>query len=48
LQLTGAFDVNAASAALSSGELTITIPKRLDRRGQPRRIPISAGHERPS
>ena len=48
LQLTGAFDVNAARAALASGELTITIPKRLDRRGQPRRIPISADQERVS
>lgn len=48
VQLTGAFDVNAASASLAAGELTITIPKRLDRRGQPRRIPIAAGPGRAS
>jgi HSP20 family protein len=48
LQLTGAFDVNAATASLASGELTITIPKRLDRRGQPRRIAIAGSHEQTS
>jgi HSP20 family protein len=48
LQLSGAFDVNEARASLASGELTITIPKRVDRRDQPRRIAITASHERPS
>ena len=48
LQLTGAFDVNAARASLDAGELTIIIPKRVDRRGQPRRIAITTAHERAS
>ncbi len=46
LQLTGAFDIEAARPALASGELVITIPKRMDRRGQPRRIAITASSER--
>jgi HSP20 family protein len=48
LQLTGAFDAARARAALFAGELTITIPKRVDRRGQPRRIPITVGAEQSS
>jgi HSP20 family protein len=48
LQLTGAFDVNAARASLDAGELTVTIPKRVERRGQPRRIAITTGRERAS
>ena len=33
MRLSGAFDVGQARARLSSGELTIVLPKRVDRRG---------------
>jgi HSP20 family protein len=39
--LSGAFDIPAARASLRNGELTVYVPKRIERRGQGRRIPIS-------
>ena len=40
--LNGAFDIAAARATIRDGELTVHLPKRLDRRGQGHRIPIVA------
>ena len=39
----GALDVGAATATLRDGELTVLLPKRLERRGQAHRIPITTG-----
>ena len=40
VRLTGAFDVEQSRATLANGELTITLPKMSDRRGQGHRIPV--------
>jgi HSP20 family protein len=40
IPLTGAFDITAARASLRSGELTVHLPKRVERRGQGRRIAV--------
>jgi HSP20 family protein len=40
VRLSGAFDVGSARASLRDGELTIVLPKRDERRGQPHRIRI--------
>lgn len=42
IRLTGAFETGAARAWLDSGELTIVIPRRVDRRGQAHVIPITS------
>jgi HSP20 family protein len=42
VRLTGAFEAGAARAWLDSGELTIVIPRRSDRRGQAHMIPIAS------
>ena len=41
VRLGGAFNVQDARAILRDGELTITLPKRKERRGQAHRIPIA-------
>lgn len=41
VRLGGAFDVAAATASLSGGELRVLLPKREDRRGQVHAIPVS-------
>jgi len=41
VRLTGAFDVSRARATLASGELTVVLPKRTDRRGHAQAIPVS-------
>ena len=41
VRLTGAFDVTRARATLRDGELTITFPKRPERRGVAHGIPIT-------
>jgi len=41
VRLGGAFDVARAQATLRDGELTITLPKLDERRGQSHRIPIT-------
>ena len=46
VRLTGAFDVSRASASLTSGELTIVLPRLADRRGQSHIIPLTTGDRR--
>jgi HSP20 family protein len=46
VRLTGALDAESATAALHNGELHVSVPKRLERRGQSRIIPISAVPQR--
>ena len=41
VRLGGAFNVQGARAALRDGELTITLPKQDERRGQAHRIPVA-------
>jgi len=41
VRLDGAFDVPTAHAALRDGELTVVLPKRIERREQAHRIPIA-------
>jgi HSP20 family protein len=41
VRLTGAFDVGRARATLRAGELTVVLPKLLDRRGRAHRVPVS-------
>ena len=49
VRLTGAFEVDAARAWLENGELTIVIPRRVERRGRPHAVPIvSAGNRHPA
>ena len=43
VRLTGAFDVGAARASVDEGELTIVLPKLIERRDQPHRIVIATG-----
>jgi HSP20 family molecular chaperone IbpA len=43
VRLTGAFDVSRARASLTGGELTIVLPRLVDRRGQPHIIPLTTG-----
>jgi HSP20 family protein len=40
VRVTGAFDLQAGRAVMREGELTISLPKRADRRGRPYPIPI--------
>jgi HSP20 family protein len=40
VRVNGAFDLELSRAVLREGELTIVLPKRADRRGQPYRIHI--------
>jgi HSP20 family protein len=47
VRLNGAFNVPSASASVDEGELTIVLPKLIDRRDQSHRIPVTtAGPER--
>jgi HSP20 family protein len=41
VRLGSAFDVQSARATLRDGELTITLPKQQERRGQAHRIPVA-------
>src|SRR5262245_65133047 len=43
VRLNGAFEAGAATAWLEAGELTIVVPRRVDRRGQAHAIPIASG-----
>ena len=45
VRLSGAFEIGQARASLADGELAIVLPKRDDRRGQAKAIPISAGSQ---
>src|SRR5690242_4355219 len=40
VRVTGAFDVARASATLRSGELTVVIPKLVERRGRAHTVPV--------
>jgi HSP20 family protein len=46
VRLSGAFELAQARARLSSGELTIILPKRPERRGQVQTIPIETDSRR--
>jgi HSP20 family protein len=48
VRLSGAFEIGQAYGRLSSGELTIVLPKRLERRGQPQAISIDVDSRRPA
>ena len=48
VRLSGAFEIGQAEARLVSGELTIILPKRLDRRGQAQAIPIQTESRPPA
>ena len=43
VRLSGAFEIGQAHARLASGELTIVLPRRSERRGQAHPIPINSG-----
>ena len=47
VRLSGAFEIGRAQAKLTAGELTIILPKRLDRRGNVQTIPIQTDSRRP-
>ena len=47
VRLSGAFEIGQAQARLLSGELTIVLPKRLDRRGQVLTIPVQTDSRQP-
>jgi HSP20 family protein len=40
ITLDGAFDTDAATAALANGELRLVLPRQAERRGAPIRIPV--------
>jgi HSP20 family protein len=48
VRLSGAFEIGQATARLASGELTIILPKRTDRRGQAQTIPVGTDVRRPA
>jgi HSP20 family protein len=41
VRLTGAFDVSRATATLRSGELTVILPKLIERRGRGHRVQVT-------
>ena len=41
VRVTGAFDVARASATLQSGELTVVLPKLVERRGRAHAVPVT-------
>ena len=43
VRLDGAFDIERSRASLRDGELTVVLPKLVERRGQAHRIPITEG-----
>ena len=43
VRLNGAFNVGAARASVDEGELTIVLPKLIERRDQSHRIPVTGG-----
>jgi HSP20 family protein len=48
VRLSGAFELAQAQAKLSAGELTIILPKRLDRRGHVQTIHVESDSRRPA
>ena len=47
VRLAGAFDVPHATAILRDGELTVLLPKLVERRDRAHRIEVTSGDERP-
>ena len=45
VRVNGAFNIPGASASLEDGELTIVLPKLIDRRDQSHRIPVTGTRE---
>jgi HSP20 family protein len=43
VRLTGAFDIPRAHASVDDGELTIVLPKLIERRDQSHRVPVTSG-----
>jgi len=41
VRLTGAFDIPRARASLRSGELTVVLPKLIERRGRAHQVPVT-------
>jgi len=48
VRLSGAFEIGRARARLATGELTIILPKRVERRGQAQTIPIQTETQQPA
>ena len=48
VRVTGAFDVERAAATLGAGQLTVVLPKRLERRGVAHRVAIRTTDGRPA
>ena len=48
VRLSGAFDVARARATLRSGELTVVLPKLLERRGRAHRVPVTSSDSPPA
>ncbi len=48
VRLSGAFEIGQAQARLTGGELTIVLPKRIDRRGQAQIIAVETESRRPA
>ena len=46
IRLSGAFDISQARASMRNGELSIVLPKLLERRGRAHRIAVSDPAER--
>ena len=40
VRVEGAFDIDRVSATLRAGELSVVLPKRIERRGQAHRVPV--------
>jgi HSP20 family protein len=47
VRLNGAFDVERATATLRAGELTVLLPKRVERRGRPHRVAVQTPGDLP-
>jgi HSP20 family protein len=48
VRVNGAFDVQAGQATMRDGELTVMLPKRVDRRGRSHRIEIHTDNRPPA
>lgn len=48
VRVSGAFDVERAHATLQAGQLTVVLPKRLERRGVAHRVTVRAGDSLPA
>ena len=48
VRVNGAFDVQGGQATMRDGELTVTLPKRADRRGRSHRIEVRTDSDQPA